>query len=528
MAEPGTLELAWRRVKKDRVDDLVRGDFVFDGLQSRRKDVLASVQELLESDGGYECGPVAHLRVPKSPYTTRPGALLSPLDRIVYHWLVDQMYEVLEPHFPRADDGVVFSYRYCGDPTSDRPVGGSYTDYANAAYAAALEGSWVITTDLVRYFERVDHAVLSTCLTGLGVQREVVSSAAKLLQGWVPSLSCGLPQSQDPSGYLGSAFLVSFDRSARNRASAYCRYTDDMTVVLPSRKAALEWLEQSERQLWRLGLALNCAKTRLETMEEYVTTKSADQSKLERRVPAPQAAQLAASMYGSGAQDAEEMDAMLAMVNDHDAFVDLFLDEVKTPNPSTKLLRMCLREFASLNPTGALDYVLPNLAACLNAGTSLEKCLSAARRDDPASADRIAAVLALELSNSGALSHAQAMWALHCCYRTPASSPQLAEVTAGIARSSRDWAEPVGAYAMLLAAWDGGEDTKREVIISAERDGRPWVRYGAMAGVQELNVAERNAFLKRASKGDPLADLLTTSVKQGAFGSALAARRKVT
>lgn len=524
MAKPRTLELAWQRVKKDQADDLVRGDFVFDGLKGHRKDVLTKVQELLQAEGGYKTGPVAHLRVPKSACTTRPGSVLSPLDRIVYHWLLDRVYDVLEPHFPAFDDEVVFSYRYCGNSKSDRPFRGTFRAYSEASYSAAFKGDWVITTDLVRYFERIDHGQLSAYLVAFGVDPAVVHPLAQLIQGWAPLLSCGLPQSQDPSGYLASAFLASFDHSALRRATAFCRYTDDMTVVLPTREAAAEWLELSERQLWRLGLALNCSKTKVQTMEEFLTAKSAEQVKLERRFDAPQAAQLASSAYGSWAGDTDELDAVLAMVDEHDAFLELFAEEVKKPEPSVRIIRMCLSEFRRLNPGGALDSVLPNLAPCLEAGQCLEQYLVAACADDAAISDLALQSVANQLLDAS-LSDWQAMWALHCSYRLPSSAPQLSEAVLRMVRSTRRWAEPVAAYAMLLAGWDGDDDVKRQVVDLAQKDRRPWVQYGAMAGVQELNRGERNAFLKTASKDDPLAGLLANCLKQEAFAPALARRR---
>ena len=525
MAEPGSLNLAWQRVKRDQGDDLVCGDFVFEGLKHQRASVLAEIDSQLQAGGRYAPGPVAHLRAPKSALTTRPGCALTPLDRIVYHWLVDKLYPVLEPHFPPRDERVVMSYRYCGNPGSDAPVGGSHKAFKEASREMAQKGQWVVSTDLTRYFERIDHGVLVRTLESLGAAPDATGPLLGLVSSWVPGLACGLPQSQDPSGYLATALLVGFDKSAMTRSSAYCRYTDDMVAVVPSREEAVRWLATTEKQLWEMGLALNCHKTRVESAEQHLSAKSDHQIALERHLDSEKAWLVAANAYGSGGEDDAEMDAILAMVDDHDAFLSLFQEEVLAVHPSVESLRPCLREFARLNPAGALDNVLPSLDACLTVGRSLEQYLLAVLDDDPGLRAPIADALVAQLSRRDELSDWQAMWALHCCYRLPVVQDQLLDVVGRYVSESRRWAEPVAAHAMLLAGWDGSDETRLTMLGHAERDGRPWVAFGAIAGVQELNKRDRNSFLGRAGRADVLADILGGCVKQGAFEEALAARR---
>jgi len=525
MASPGTMDLAWRRAKKDQGDDLVCGDFVLEGLKGHRKDVLDEVEQKMADGAAYVVGPVGHLRVPKSPLTTRPGCVLTPLDRIAYHWLVDKLYSVLEPRFPPPAERVVLSYRYCGKPASDTPVRGSHRAFLETSRELARGGGWVVSADLTRYFERIDHGVLALTLTDLGADYEVTASLMSLLRGWLPpGLSCGLPQSQDPSGYLATALLLQFDEFAVARSAAYCRYTDDMTVVLPTRDDARKWLTAAETELWELGLALNCQKTRVESADDFLLRKSAHQDALERHLNPESAWMVSANAYGSGGQDDVEMDAILALVDDHDAFVALFREEVQQQPPSLESLRPCLREFMRLNPVGALEYVLPNLGACLHAGRTLEQYLLVAAEDEPDLAATILEALTSQLAFRRALTDWQAMWALHCCYRLEAADRQLADVAMAYVTTSRDWPEPVAAHAMLLAGWDGDEETQLKMLACAARDGRPWVGYGAIAGVQALNKRDRNSFLSRIGRTEPVARLLGDCVKQGAFEAALAAR----
>lgn len=114
------LQVAWKRIKVDRKTDFLIGNFEYVVYEKFKEELVKHVAEKFKREGkDYRPEPLRKIRVPKSSHTTRPGAVPTIDDRIIYQYLVDEIAEQVEPNLIPIEDGVVHSYRYALDRNSE-------------------------------------------------------------------------------------------------------------------------------------------------------------------------------------------------------------------------------------------------------------------------------------------------------------------------------------------------------------------------------------------------------------------------
>lgn len=108
------LEIAWRRVRKNRAADFIPMDIEYEVFEAFQNELLGEIESRWPDQPKHVVvSYLRRIRVPKSRYTTRPGVLPELTDRIVYQACVDDMADAVEPGLA-APDNVLFSCRYLG------------------------------------------------------------------------------------------------------------------------------------------------------------------------------------------------------------------------------------------------------------------------------------------------------------------------------------------------------------------------------------------------------------------------------
>jgi hypothetical protein len=221
--------------------------------------LLATVAARLADAGPFD--PTTTVDVPKTPFLSRPGDLLTIEDRIAYHAaagsLVDRIESLLGPE--------VFSARAAHDP---RYLLRSGTDQWLAWLLDVKKDiesgyAWMVKTDISAYFETIQHRSLFADVDALGPDPAVATSLKRMLGTWATVPGRGLPQGPDASRVLANLYLVPVDQVMTSGAWRYSRFMDDIRILGRSRREAVDGMRQLQRECRLRGLMLSADKTKL-------------------------------------------------------------------------------------------------------------------------------------------------------------------------------------------------------------------------------------------------------------------------
>ncbi len=233
LANCGTLLDAWWHVKRgggspgpDRIST--------DRFENRLDAHIDSLLTRLAA-GTYRAGPVARVFLPKPNGGSRAIGIANLEDRVLQTAAGQWLQQLLEPQFLDCS----FGYR---------PGKGPQRSAVFAARIAARH-TWAINADIEKFFDNVDHAILSRLLAEAGVESE----DRALLLAWLraPPLDRGaplvtvkgVPQGLPVSPPLANLYLHGFDLMLANTGRPHVRYADDFIVFAHSEGEAAESLQ---------------------------------------------------------------------------------------------------------------------------------------------------------------------------------------------------------------------------------------------------------------------------------------------
>jgi hypothetical protein len=187
--------------------------------------------------------PFEAVEIPKGQLLSRAGALLTLEDRVAYHMLC----ATFAPKVEAALSDRVFSSRLNKRPGPFFASGlTQYGAFLEAVESRATDDAWVVSTDLVSYFETISHELLFEDLRDLGVPEDISRPLRALLSSWRRSSRGGLPIGPDVSRLLGNLFLIKVDRQMLAEGFDYYRYMDDVRVVVKSEREGRAALRRFE------------------------------------------------------------------------------------------------------------------------------------------------------------------------------------------------------------------------------------------------------------------------------------------
>lgn len=222
----------------------------------------AAISSALSKCSTGQADPFEVVEVPKGTLLSRAGALLSVEDRLAYHMLCSTFAQKVEA----ALSDRVFSSRLNKRPGPFFVPGISqFSAFLETVEEKAGLESWVVSTDLVSYFETISHELLFEDLRDLGVPEEITRPLRTLLKTWRRSSRGGLPIGPDASRLLGNLFLVRVDRQMLTEGFDYYRYMDDVRIVAPSERDGRAALRRFEVLCRKRGLIVaGAGKSKIE------------------------------------------------------------------------------------------------------------------------------------------------------------------------------------------------------------------------------------------------------------------------
>ncbi len=258
-----TLYVGWFRVKSHNGHSHGADHITIDQFGARldvELDQLA--QELME--GRYRCRPLRTARVPKSDGDFRVLRIACVRDRVVQAaclHLIDPLFDV---RFSRAS----FAYR---------PGRGAHHAVAVVRSAIRSGKHWVVTADIKKCFDTIDHEILLRLVGDVIGDHDLV----QLIRQWlvadvidfmdvVPS-ELGVPQGEAISPLLANIYLDSLDKEFEQTARTFVRYADDYVVLCNSEAEAQAALRQMGEFLQGvLRMTLKAEKTQYRHVTDRV------------------------------------------------------------------------------------------------------------------------------------------------------------------------------------------------------------------------------------------------------------------
>lgn len=213
--------------------------------------------------GLYDPQPAYFVAVPKNSLITRPAAILSLADRVVYEAIVS----VLRPRIESFLLGEDVVYWPRGQRSAKR-----WEDFERAALRSDCD--YVVRSDVTAFYDSVEHERLADTIVEATGYREVADALVHFL-GRIMQSDRGLPQGVGGSDALATVYLAKVDLGMTRRGVEYMRHGDDIRVAAKTYRdgrLAVGYLEAEGR---RLGLVLNGEKTRVLKQRTYAEAVSA-------------------------------------------------------------------------------------------------------------------------------------------------------------------------------------------------------------------------------------------------------------
>jgi hypothetical protein len=208
----------------------------------------------------YDPTPAEVVLVPKPGNTTRPAALLTLSDRVVYDGIVELLRSRIESAL--LGDQVVFWPRGTIGPKRWR-------DFERAPLDG--DAKFVALADVTGFYETIDHERLREVLVSTTGKRLVVSALLEFLRR-VMGRPQGVPQGLAASDPIATAFLSPVDAAMSRACLNYSRHGDDVRIAADSVSEARRALHVFEMELRRAGLLVNGAKALIIRRGRYEAT----------------------------------------------------------------------------------------------------------------------------------------------------------------------------------------------------------------------------------------------------------------
>lgn len=251
-AETATLREAWWRVQRGGrtagIDHMTIDAFKV-GADARLHQLSQSIL-----DGTYRPSPVRRFLIPKHSGGVRVIAVPTVSDRITQTAAALVLHDRVVGLF----SGRSFAYRPFLGPRRA----------AVFLRSALSTASWVVTADISRFFDNVEHRILADQLRNAGVDEEGI----RLITRWLLSPVQdggrrfqpvkGLPQGSPISPVLANLYLTGFDLMLESEGFTHVRYADDFVVLTNDEAEARRALQYVTTYLRsKLRLDITPAKT---------------------------------------------------------------------------------------------------------------------------------------------------------------------------------------------------------------------------------------------------------------------------
>jgi RNA-directed DNA polymerase len=222
------LEIAWKRVRANKGSPGIDGLTIDATVGYLREHWLTIREQLLE--GTYTPQPVKRVEIPKPDGGVRKLGVPCVVDRLIQQAMLQVLQPSWDPTFSEHSYGF-------------RPARSAHQAVAQAQRYIVEGYNYVVDIDLERFFDRVNHDRLMSCVAERISDKRVLRliraylSAGVMEDGLVCAVEEGTPQGGPLSPLLSNLVLDEFDQELSRRGHRFCRYADDCNIYVRSRRA---------------------------------------------------------------------------------------------------------------------------------------------------------------------------------------------------------------------------------------------------------------------------------------------------
>lgn len=226
------------------------------------------------NNGTYGPKPPIEMEVPKSlrvsaktasiigPNYFRPGSILYPEDRIVYHFIAQEAEPIIEAAMDRTK---VYSHKPLVPAGSGFVPASKQWEALKSAFEAEVKsGKYTVALkcDVAQFFFSINQHELVNQLEHQGLQSEMVKFVEKFLASLTLDRSSrGILQGIYGSDLLGNGYLTAIDEFISDASLPHFRYVDDIYVLFETTDALKSFFPRFVKRLRDYDLSLNESKT---------------------------------------------------------------------------------------------------------------------------------------------------------------------------------------------------------------------------------------------------------------------------
>lgn len=205
----------------------------------------------------YSPSPASFVHVPKPGFTTRPAALLTLADRMVYEALVGGIKTKIEKKL--ISDRYVFWPRANYQPKR-------WGEFERAPLQTLED--YVVNIDVTSFYDSIDHSILEHKIVEIIGEEQFAKAISNFLNRVMQS-NKGLPQGLLASDTLATLYLQPLDSAMLRSGFNYWRHGDDVRMSAENISQARRAIAVAEIELRKIGLVLNASKCTIQKAEHY-------------------------------------------------------------------------------------------------------------------------------------------------------------------------------------------------------------------------------------------------------------------
>lgn len=457
--------------------------------------------EFLRS-GRYIPGLPFTISVPKGRGYTRPGTVLSPVDRFVYQALIDLVSPVLVDQIDRS--------RVFSDPISqlnqkpNQTTHDCWLRFQNAIRELCGTAEYIIKADVANYFERIPQHHLVNLMRSAGCLPEAMNLLEKMLSAFRSRNSFGIIQGVYPSDVLGDFFLTGLDAYFELTQVPSARYNDDIYLQYGTRIEAQRGLVSLIETLRKSGLQLNEFKSGIHEAHQIIQEETEVDSLFEA-AREEILEELVQEFDGYGFATDWEADEGTDEVIRLEAVERLYNAIEDYPEQSDKIEKFCLPVLRSARSTSAIDSVLSKLSGNGHLARLYHSYLSRFVHEHP----EIRRDLEKLVLGDDLVTDYEKMYLLGSLYKAKGISHNTVTGTLQwLTNTTYRASEETRAIAAIFAGKHGNANQKRAVLLAYDDEPSEFVR-SAILFSSQFTTSEECKTCKRAWGGHNMLNTLT-------------------